>query len=102
MVELSSDMALPGLAGGMKLIWQGVPIMNCGVSRKISDSMQAGAEMTCITLPHGFESMGSIGGRYCNGEDTLTFQLGRTPDFKNQMKPQQLHGLKAQYHRKVS
>jgi len=46
--------------------------------------------------------MGTIGLRWSDQETTFSATLGRTPDFKNPISDTPLHGLRMQYHRKVS
>lgn len=101
MYEIASDMNFSKLSTSMKLVYQGIWIMNGAFSQMITPNLHMGGELTYLNL-HGGASMGTLGFRYSAGADTLSATLGRTPDFKNPISASPVHGLRAQYMRKIS
>lgn len=101
MYEFSKDMNFAKWSTSTKLVWQGIWIANFGWSRMMHKNLHLGGELTYLNLNHG-SSMGTVGMRYADGENTFSATLGRTPDFKNPGATSPLHGLRMQYVRKVS
>ncbi|CAD7934815.1 unnamed protein product [Amoebophrya sp. A25] len=102
MYEFSKDLNFKRWSTSTKLVWQGIWIMNFGFSSMISKSLHLGGEVTYLNLVHRGASMGTLGIRYDSGGNVCSATIGRTPDFKNPMRDDILHGVRMQYVRKIS
>lgn len=100
-MELSKDLNFETWATSLKLVWQGVWIMNFGFSRLITPQLHMGGELTYLTIHQG-ATMGTLGFRWNNSNHILSGTLGRTPDFKNPGSHANLTGVRMQYVHKVS
>eukprot|EP00392_Amoebophrya_sp_AT5.2_P005280 g5289.t1 len=102
MYEFSKDLNFKRWCTSTKLVWQGIWICNFGFSSLITKNLHFGGEVTYLNLLSRGASMGTLGFRYENAGNFFSATLGRTPDFKHPMREEPLHGLRAQYVRKVS
>jgi len=101
MYELSLDYANKEWASSLKLAWQGAWLLNGSFSQVITPNLQMGGDLTWIAANGA--SIGAIGARYAKGNNILTCQLSRQPDFKSPAGlTTSLHSGKVQYVRKVT
>jgi len=101
MYELSLDYGAKDWASSVKCAWQGAWILNGAFSQVISPSLQMGGELTWVAANGA--SIAAVGARYAKGNNVMSCQLSRQPDFKSPVGlTTSHHAAKVQYVRKVN
>ncbi|KAK1444066.1 mitochondrial import receptor subunit tom40 like protein [Babesia gibsoni] len=84
-----------------KAAWQGTWILNAAYTHQIIPKLTLGSELTYI-VSNG-SSIGSIAGRYVEGDHIVTIQWSKQPNFKSMEFPmQETDAGKIQYVRKIN
>merc|ERR1712232_82942 len=86
-------------AAGVKLAWQGAPILASSFAHKILPSLQLGGDLTLIPV-NGITSIGQVGIRWAEGKDIFSASLSRAPDPKTP--GGNAHECRLQYVRKLT
>jgi len=99
--EAALDYAGKDWCSSMKVCWQMAWVVNGSFSQMITPKLHVGGELIRIGIQGG-ASIGTVGFRYSNGDDTCTGTFSRSPDFKNPARTSQIHQAKLQYVRRVN
>lgn len=101
MHEVSLESGGQHWAGGLKMVWQGLPLFQGAASLRLHPCFSIGGD--CMLIPvNGGTTITQAGIRYAGDQDLLSACVARAPDQKNPGAAKHVHELKMQYVRKVS
>lgn len=99
--EIGADYVSDSWTASLKSAWQGTWIWNVAYTHQILPSLSVGSELTYININGA--SIGSLAARYVAGDNIITCQLTRQPNFKlADFTKHEVTCARVQYTRKVN